>query len=133
MRIGALSARTGLSTRMLRYYEEQGLLTPDRAGNGYREYDESAVERALRVQELVRAGLCTRMVRVVLDIESQCRRRAPQSCNDELATELAQEVAELDQKIATLARSRDAVAEYLRLTEHGELLEHFDGKPAPTA
>lgn len=28
MRIGEISARTGVSVRMLRYYEEQGLLAP---------------------------------------------------------------------------------------------------------
>ena len=30
MQIGELSARTGASVRMLRYYEEQGLLEPRR-------------------------------------------------------------------------------------------------------
>ena len=32
MQIGELSARTGASVRMLRYYEEQGLLEPRRTG-----------------------------------------------------------------------------------------------------
>ncbi|MCX5095152.1 MerR family DNA-binding transcriptional regulator [Streptomyces sp. NBC_00365] len=34
MRIGELSRRTGVPTRILRYYEEQGLLGPERAPNG---------------------------------------------------------------------------------------------------
>ncbi len=38
MKIGELSRRTGVPTRMLRYYEEQGLLRPERADNGYRSY-----------------------------------------------------------------------------------------------
>ena len=38
MQIGELSARTGASVRMLRYYEEQGLLEPRRTGSGYRDY-----------------------------------------------------------------------------------------------
>ncbi|MEW1835674.1 MerR family DNA-binding transcriptional regulator [Microbacterium sp. NPDC079995] len=37
MKIGEVTARTGIPQRMLRYYEEQGLLTSARAGNGYRE------------------------------------------------------------------------------------------------
>ena len=38
MKIGELAARTGVSIRSLRYYEQQGLLMPVRNENGYREY-----------------------------------------------------------------------------------------------
>ena len=38
MQIGELSARTGASVRMLRYYEEHGLLEPERTESGYRVY-----------------------------------------------------------------------------------------------
>jgi DNA-binding transcriptional MerR regulator len=34
MRVGELSRRTGVSARMLRYYEEQDLLHPERGSNG---------------------------------------------------------------------------------------------------
>lgn len=43
MRIGALERATGVNRRLLRYYEEQGLLRPTRLANGYREYSESDV------------------------------------------------------------------------------------------
>ncbi|MGX1372208.1 DNA-binding transcriptional MerR regulator [Streptomyces canus] len=43
MRIGELSRRTGVPTRLLRYYEEQDLLHPARDDNGYRSFDEAAV------------------------------------------------------------------------------------------
>jgi len=39
MRIKELSERTGVSARLPRYYEEQGLLTPRREENGYRDHD----------------------------------------------------------------------------------------------
>jgi hypothetical protein len=45
MRIGELRRRTGVSERLLRYYEEQGLLRPQRRPSGYREYDDSDVTR----------------------------------------------------------------------------------------
>ena len=50
MRIGELSRRTGTATRLLRYYEEQGLLTPQREENGYREYGEHLVDRVLQIR-----------------------------------------------------------------------------------
>lgn len=43
MKIGELGRRAGVSTRTLRYYEEQGLLEPTRLPNGYRSYDEKDV------------------------------------------------------------------------------------------
>jgi DNA-binding transcriptional MerR regulator len=45
MRIGELAERTGVSRRLLRSYEEQELLVPSRALNGYREYGEPARRR----------------------------------------------------------------------------------------
>jgi DNA-binding transcriptional MerR regulator len=41
MRVGQLSQKTGVSVRMLRYYEQQGLLKPGRSQAGYRDYDEN--------------------------------------------------------------------------------------------
>lgn len=38
MKIGELAACTGVSIRSLRYYDQQGLLSPVRGENGYREY-----------------------------------------------------------------------------------------------
>lgn len=59
MRIGELARRTGVSVRALRYYEEQALLGSARGGNGYREYDDSAVDRVAQIQLLYSAGLCS--------------------------------------------------------------------------
>lgn len=45
MRIGELSRRSGIPASTLRYYEVEGLLPADRAGNGYRVYGPDAVDR----------------------------------------------------------------------------------------
>lgn len=57
MRIGELAGASGVSTRALRYYEERGLLTADRASNGYRSYDDTAVARVRNIRTLLDAGL----------------------------------------------------------------------------
>jgi hypothetical protein len=36
MNIGDVAERTGLPAKTIRYYEEIGLITPDRDANGYR-------------------------------------------------------------------------------------------------
>ncbi len=66
MLIGELARRTGVSTRLLRYYEEQGLLRSERDSNGYRRYGPEAVDRVRRVRELLATGLNTDAIRTVL-------------------------------------------------------------------
>lgn len=122
MKIGELSERTGVPTRMLRYYEQQGLLESERSANGYRSYDESDVERAIRVRGLIQSGLTTRMTHVVLDLERQCRLDLAPSCSRPLAEELAEELEALESRIACLEKSRDAVALYLERSQHGDLV-----------
>ncbi|PSK98820.1 DNA-binding transcriptional MerR regulator [Murinocardiopsis flavida] len=63
MRIGELARRTGTTTRALRYYEEQALLTSERGGNGYREYGDDAVVRVRNVRLLLDAGLGSEEIR----------------------------------------------------------------------
>lgn len=62
MKIGELSARTGVSIRSLRYYEEQGLLSPVRGENGYREYASFAVEQVRTIQLYLGLGLNTEQI-----------------------------------------------------------------------
>ena len=57
MLIGELASRTGVSRRLLRYYEEQGLLRPSRLTNGYREYGELDLAVVGHIRNLLAAGL----------------------------------------------------------------------------
>ncbi|MFC3995123.1 MerR family transcriptional regulator [Nocardiopsis sediminis] len=66
MRIGELAARTGVSVRSLRYYEEKRLLIPQRSSSGQRIYAESAVQRVVVIQELYAAGLSSAVVQGLL-------------------------------------------------------------------
>ncbi|MFE6689107.1 MerR family transcriptional regulator [Streptomyces sp. NPDC057743] len=65
MRIGELARTTGTTTRALRYYEEQGLLRPDRSTNGYRSYGEGAVRVVANIRLLLAAGLTTDDLRLL--------------------------------------------------------------------
>ncbi|AEE44282.1 MerR family transcriptional regulator [Cellulomonas fimi] len=130
MRIGELSRRTGVSTRLLRYYEEQGLIAPARSANTYREYDEAAVAQVERAVGLVRAGLPTRLAKVVLDLERTQDEDLAASCPRTVAQMLAEELAGLDARIACLTTSRTTIHDFLLRTEHAaQVLEAAD-RPA---
>ena len=111
MRIGALAERSGVSVRALRYYEEQGLLTPSRDCNGYRSFGEDAVVRVRQIRRLLGAGLTTGVIASAL----QCARgeEAGLDLCPELAGLLHRELTAMDDRIGALQRRRTALAGYL--------------------
>lgn len=66
MRIGELARRTGVSERALRYYEQHGLLAPERRPSGYRAYSDEDVAAVRRIRILLAAGLSTAQILEVL-------------------------------------------------------------------
>src|SRR5699024_724808 len=106
MRIGELSERTGVAARLLRYYEQQGLITASRADNGYRTYTEDDVARGERVAGLVRSGVPTRLARAILDLEGVKGAELAAVCSRDVAEQLAKELEDLEGRIACLTRSR---------------------------
>lgn len=66
MRITEAAERTGVSARALRYYEEEGLLRPERTAGGHREYSEASIDRVGFILRLRSAGLDMRSVRMAL-------------------------------------------------------------------
>ncbi|MCQ8190789.1 MerR family transcriptional regulator [Streptomyces rugosispiralis] len=113
MRIGELSERTGTPRRLLRYYEEQGLILPDRCANGYRAYDERLVDRVLQIRGLLDAGLPTRIIKQILPCLDKPRRIHFSDATPEMITTLKDERDRMTRRIDCLTRNRDAIAEYL--------------------
>ncbi|MEU8347427.1 DNA-binding transcriptional regulator, MerR family [Actinomadura meyerae] len=111
MLIGELARRTGVSPRLLRYYEEQGLLDAARGANGYRHYDEDSVTTVRKIRVLLDAGLSTEVIRVVLP----CTRGDGSEfdwCAD-IRDLLDRELAALDGRIDVLRRNRQTLATFL--------------------
>ncbi|MEV1331413.1 MerR family transcriptional regulator [Micromonospora costi] len=113
MKIGELAERTGTSRRLLRYYEEQGLITPHRALNGYREYQESHVHIVLQIKGLLDAGLPTRIIRQLLPCLDRPSTIYVPNVTPEMVATLQREQARLSERIECLTRNRDAIADYL--------------------
>ncbi|MFE9749415.1 MerR family transcriptional regulator [Saccharothrix saharensis] len=95
MRIGELSRRTGVSERALRYYEEQGLLRPERRPSGYRVYRDADVSEVRRIRVLLAAGLGI----------AQIAQALPCLTDDDLPTPTCPEL------VAELVRHRDRIGE----------------------
>ena len=112
MRIGELASRTGVDQRLLRYYEQQDLLHPDRQANGYREYAEGDVAAVAWIRRLLAAGLPTA---VIAEFQFCVRDDLPQPGADcrRLYDRLRQERARIDAAIAALTASRAALDEVI--------------------
>jgi DNA-binding transcriptional MerR regulator len=115
VRIGELSQRTDVPTRMLRYYEEQGLLEPRRDVNGYRSYGPTDTYRALQIRGLLAAGLTTEIIRDILPcLEDPADvRLAPAHLAPETAEALNRHLDRVQQRIDCLSRNRDAIRSYI--------------------
>lgn len=68
--ISELSDKTGVSIRSLRYYEEKELIAPQRLENGYREYDDTDIERVKMIQLFLDLGLRTDEIAPILACSS---------------------------------------------------------------
>ncbi|MET8504809.1 MerR family transcriptional regulator [Streptomyces sp. NPDC015232] len=113
MRIGELSERTGTSRRLLRYYEEQGLIVSAREPNGYRDYDEAFVDRVMQIRGLLDAGLPTRIIKQILPCLNKPRAIHFEEATPEMLATLEDECRRMTERIRCLERNRDAVSAYL--------------------
>ncbi|MFJ2826097.1 MerR family transcriptional regulator [Streptomyces sp. NPDC087263] len=109
MRIGELSVRTGVSVRLLRYYEEQGLLDTRRTPGGHRSYDADAPTAVRGIRLLLDAGLPTRVIREVLP----CVEDDGTTVGDCMADRLRGRLCELDARMTELAEKRASLVSLL--------------------
>ncbi|MEU4579200.1 MerR family transcriptional regulator [Nonomuraea sp. NPDC023979] len=108
MRIGDLSRRTGVHERLLRYYEEQGLLHPARRPSGYREYSDEDIDTVRRIRSLLAAGLNTSAIATILPCLRDDGDRLIPTCSDLLA-DLHRERERITQSITDLQTSLGAL------------------------
>ncbi|WP_410631838.1 MerR family transcriptional regulator [Amycolatopsis sp. cmx-4-83] len=113
MRIGELAERTGTARRLLRYYEEQGLIIASRGANGYRDYDEPTVDRVIQVRGLLDAGLPTRIIKQILPCLDKPRAIYFPDATPEMLATLEAERDRMARRAECLLRNRDAISGYL--------------------
>lgn len=67
MKIKQVEELVGITSKNIRFYENQGLLTPERAENGYREYHEQNIEALKKIKLLRKLGISVEEIRAVLN------------------------------------------------------------------
>lgn len=98
MRIGELAKRSGVPIRMLRSYEEQGLVVPRRLDNGHRIYDDHLLDRVQKIRGLIDAGIPPRINSDILPCLDQPRKIVVADPDPELRELLMHERARMSQK-----------------------------------
>ena len=115
LRIGEVAARAKVTTRTLRYYQEMGLLAPEKTPGGTRVYREHDVERLRRILELRDVmGFDLERIRLILDSEDRLaamRAEVQRGVSARRRREIVDEAFELN------GRMQDEVREKLGLLE----------------
>ncbi|KAJ55232.1 MerR family transcriptional regulator [Actibacterium mucosum KCTC 23349] len=107
----------GISQRMLRHYENEGLMVVGRAANGYRHYTPADLRRAARIRDFIATGFSTREIRAMAACLSD---DGAGPCSGGI-DKLTQKLAHIDRLRADLDARRAAVVDRL-----GELRAALD-------
>ena len=112
MKIQQVEELVGISKKNIRFYEEQGLLSPGRADNGYREYGREDVRRLQQIKLLRKLAVPIEDIRSVLKGEGS------------LETCLTRQLREYDRRRDSLLAMEDMTRELL--SRPGLTLEALD-------
>lgn len=110
MNIGQAAERSGLPPKTIRYYEEIGLVAPDRAENGYRDYDETDVHNLRFVQRARALGFSVEECRQLLALYQDRTRSSAdvKALAREKLHEIDRKIAQMKELRATLVTLIDA-------------------------
>lgn len=104
MNIGDIAARTGLPTKTIRYYEDIGLITPQRSENGYRRFRETDMHKLAFVGRARALGFSIEECRDLLALYED---------EDRASADVRQiaigHLEEIERKIAALSDMRDTL------------------------
>jgi DNA-binding transcriptional MerR regulator len=110
MQISEAARVSAVSARSLRYYEDEGLITPGRCSNGFRDYCQSTIDTVLVIRELLESGLPVRLIKAVLPHLTD----EPETVCAEFLAEVQEHRDRLTARIAVLTAQQKALDAYLR-------------------
>ena len=119
MHIGEVAARTELSLRSLRHWEEVGLIRPSgRTDGGFRLYTEADVEKILVIRRMKPLGFSLEQMKDVMrDLEVLEAPGATATDRADVRTRLAAIRAEATERRVALVRQLEMADEFLALID----------------
>jgi MerR family transcriptional regulator, copper efflux regulator len=111
LKIGEVSATSGLPVKTIRYYEEIGLLEPtvERADSGYRIFDSMVLNRLAFIKRSQSLGLSLTEIKEILQVHD----RGELPCG-EVRHHLEAKVAAIDEQIRSLKTLRSELQGILK-------------------
>ena len=106
MQVSELAQRAGVTVRMLRHYENSGLLHAVRLPNGYRDFAPSAVERVQAIRDLLETGFT---VAEVLSLAGCLQGSGDAECGARTAAIYRKKLVKIEEQLATLTGLRTTI------------------------
>lgn len=104
--IGQLAKRAEVGVETVRFYERQGLLEePDRRASGYRQYEESVVQRLQFIRRAKELGFTLNEIKDLLSL-----RLDPTTTCADVKQRAESKIDDIEAKIRTLQRMKRALA-----------------------
>ena len=104
--IGQVAREAGVGVETVRFYERQGLIeAPTRRASGYRQFDESVVDRLRFIREAKELGFTLGEVKELLSLKLD-----PSSSCAEVKGRAEAKIADIEEKTRTLQRMKRALA-----------------------
>lgn len=105
--IGEVAARSGVATSALRFYEDRGLIAPERTDSGHRRYPRATIRRVAFIVFAQRIGLSLEEIGV--ELAKLPRNRAPDRADwGKLSAGWTKRI---DDRIAELERMKSGLTE----------------------
>lgn len=122
MRIGDLAAAAAIPPETVRYYEKRGLLAaPTRSANGYRDYDDVALNQLRFIRTAQAAGLTLTQIRSVIELRNDGT--TPCGHVEALLADKLADVRERQQQLAVLEH------ELAQMVKRSATLDPADCRP----
>ena len=104
MNIGAVAIQSGISAKMIRYYEKIGLIQATRRENGYRDYQPQHVETLKFIKHARDLGFDLAKIQTLLELWQN-----PERSSRDVKALTLQHITDLDQKIHSLQHMRQTL------------------------